>query len=132
MFKHDFKLYFIKYFLSKIKKKARSEGARIIFEDEAGFRQDPTLHRTWSRVGEQPQVSQFKKRKGIKVLGCVDIEDFEFKFGFEEVLEARIAQTGYLAIPPQRLFPIHPAGTAVYFNIHVRIPCVITAESCVL
>ncbi len=73
----------------KIKKKARSEGARIIFEDEAGFRQDPTLHRTWSRVGEQPQVAQLKKRKGIKVLGCVDIEDCEFKFGFEEVLEAR-------------------------------------------
>jgi transposase len=47
------------------------------------------LHRTWSRVGHQPQVAQLKKRKGIKVLGCVDIEDLEFKFGFEETLDAR-------------------------------------------
>jgi transposase len=34
-------------------------------------------------------VAQLKKRSGIKVLGCVDIKDLEFKFGFEEVLESR-------------------------------------------
>ena len=79
----DFKL------VSSFKKKARSSGSRIVFEDEAGFRQDPTLHRTWSRVGCQPQIEQFKKRAGIKVLGCVDIEDFEFKYSFEKVLESR-------------------------------------------
>ena len=76
-------------YLPGSKKKAKSEGARIVFEDEAGFRQDPTLHRTWSRVGEQPQIAQLKKRSGIKVLGCVDIQDCEFKFSFENVLESR-------------------------------------------
>lgn len=76
-------------FLSGSKKNARASGCRIVFEDEAGFRQDPTLHRTWSRVGEQPQVAQLKKRAGIKVLGCVDIEDLEFKFSFEKTLESR-------------------------------------------
>jgi transposase len=75
--------------LSKFKKKARTDGSRIVFEDEAGFRQDPTLHRTWSRVGQQPLIPQLKKREGTKVLGCVDIEDCEFKFNFEEVLESR-------------------------------------------
>jgi transposase len=34
-------------------------------------------------------VAQLKKRSGIKVLGCVDIEDLEFKFAFEDVLESR-------------------------------------------
>lgn len=34
-------------------------------------------------------VAQLKKRSGIKVLGCVDIEDLEFKFTFEDVLETR-------------------------------------------
>lgn len=76
-------------FLSHFKKKARKDNRKIVFEDEAGFRQDPTLHRTWSRVGQQPQIPQLKKRAGIKVLGCVDIENFEFKYEFEEVLEAR-------------------------------------------
>lgn len=55
-------------FISAFKKKARAQGSRIVYEDEAGFRQDPTLHRTWSRIGEQPQVAQLKKRSGIKVL----------------------------------------------------------------
>jgi hypothetical protein len=76
-------------FLSIFKKKAREQGSRIVFEDEAGFRQDPTLHRTWSRIGEQPQIAQLKKRSGIKVLGCVDIEDLEFKYCFEKTLESR-------------------------------------------
>lgn len=71
-------------FIPIFKKKARAQGCRIVFEDEAGFRQDPTLHRTWSRIGEQPQVEQLKKRSGIKVLGCVDIEDLEFKYCFEK------------------------------------------------
>ncbi len=34
-------------------------------------------------------MAQLKKRSGIKVLGCVDIQELDFKFGFEEVLEAR-------------------------------------------
>lgn len=72
-----------------IKKKARKRGCRIVFEDEAGFRQDPTLHKTWSRKGYQPQVEQLKKRSGIKVLGCIDIEEMEFKYTFEKTLEAR-------------------------------------------
>lgn len=31
-------------------KKAKGEGAAILFEDEAGFRQDPTLYQTWARL----------------------------------------------------------------------------------
>ena len=42
--------------LPESKKNAKSEGAVIVFEDEASFRQTPTLHATWAKRGSQPQI----------------------------------------------------------------------------
>ena len=44
-------------YLSESKKKAQSEGAVVVFEDEASFRQTPTLHATWAKRGSQPRIS---------------------------------------------------------------------------
>ena len=57
----------------------------MIFEDEASFRQDSTLHRTWSRVGCQPFVPVTGQRESVKVFGCVDLHSAEFKFMIDEV-----------------------------------------------
>ena len=38
------------------KKNAQREGAVVVFEDEASFRQTPTLYATWARRGSQPQI----------------------------------------------------------------------------
>src|SRR5436309_13905810 len=43
-------------YLPESKKNAKSEGAVIVFEDEASFRQTPTLHATWAKRGSQPQI----------------------------------------------------------------------------
>src|SRR4051795_10768001 len=40
----------------KSKKNAKAEGAVIVFEDEASFRQTPSLHATWAKRGSQPQI----------------------------------------------------------------------------
>ena len=57
----------------------------MIFEDEASFRQDSTLHRTWSRVGCQPIVPVTGKRESVKVFGCVDLHSAEFDFMIDDV-----------------------------------------------
>jgi transposase len=45
-----------------------------MFEDEASFWLDGTLHVTWSRVGVQPRVDTFGMRKTAHVYGAVSIE----------------------------------------------------------
>lgn len=77
-----------KIHLSKFKKKAKDEGAALIFEDEASFRQDSTLHRTWSRRGCQPLVPVTGERKSVKIFGCVDIFSARFLYRRDEVFNA--------------------------------------------
>ena len=56
-------------------KKARRCGGFVMFEDEASFWLDGTLHRTWARVGQQPHVDTFGQRKTAHVFGVVTLED---------------------------------------------------------
>lgn len=44
-----------------------------MFEDEASFRQDPTLFRSWFRVGNQPHIPTFGQRNTQHVYGAVSI-----------------------------------------------------------
>jgi transposase len=46
-----------------------------MFEDEASFWLDGTLHRTWSRVGVQPRVDTYGLRKTAHVFGAVSLEE---------------------------------------------------------
>jgi transposase len=45
-----------------------------MFEDEASFWLDGTLHVTWSKVGVQPRVDTFGMRKTAHVYGAVSLE----------------------------------------------------------
>jgi len=74
--------------LSKSKKKARREDRALIFTDEASFRQDSTLHATWSRIGCPPQVPVTGERRSIKILGAVEIYDAEFHYREDRVFNA--------------------------------------------
>ena len=60
----------------------------MIFEDECSFRQDGTLHRTWSRKGCQPLIPTTGKRKSVKIFGCVDIIKTRFIYKTSEVFNA--------------------------------------------
>jgi transposase len=96
--------------LSRHQKKAQTSGAALIFEDEASFRQDSTLHCTWSRRGCQPVVPVTGARKNIKIFGCVEINTSRFLYRRDTVFNActyldflgRIAQRYY----PRRVFYI--------------------------
>lgn len=64
------------------KKGARKKGAVIVFVDEASFRQDPTLFRTWARCGHQPRVLTYGRRNTQHALGAVSLTDASFTYRF--------------------------------------------------
>ena len=63
---------------SQSKKTARREGALIVYEDEASFRQTPTLYRTWARRGQQPQIPTRGERHTQKIPGAVSVPAGDF------------------------------------------------------
>lgn len=66
--------------LSQLKKKAHEEKSLIVYEDEATFRQTPTLHRTWARLGCQPQIPTRGQRNSQKILGAVSLYTGQFVY----------------------------------------------------
>jgi transposase len=87
---------------SQLKKKARAEGAVIVYEDEASFRQTPTLYRTWARRGCQPQIPTRGERHTQKVLGAVSVPTGDFVWRHQT--EYFNAQT-YLSFVEGELLP---------------------------
>jgi len=63
---------------SQSKNNARSEGAVIVCEDEASFRQTPTVYWTWARRGQQPQIPTRGQRNTQKILGAVGVPKGDF------------------------------------------------------
>lgn len=57
-----------------LEKKAEECGGVVVFEDEASFWVDGTLHQTWSRVGVQPRVATRGERKTAHVFGALSLE----------------------------------------------------------
>jgi transposase len=70
------------------KKAARCRGV-VVFEDEASFWQDGSLHRTWSRVGVQPRVDTYGLRKTGHVFGAISLDDAKFTFQFAPVFNGK-------------------------------------------
>jgi transposase len=56
-----------------------------MFEDEASFQLEPTLHRTWARRGRQPRVPTHGQRKTAHVFGAVTLHNAGFTWAFAEV-----------------------------------------------
>lgn len=58
----------------------------LVFEDEASFRQDGTVHQTWARRGSRPEVPTTGERHSVKVFGCVEVYSARFLFHYEPVV----------------------------------------------
>ena len=71
--------------LSELKKKAIDEKAVIVFEDEASFRQSPTLHQTWAPRNSQPRIPTRGERNSQKILGAISL--YESKFTYKHQTE---------------------------------------------
>jgi transposase len=84
----------------------------IVFEDEASFRQTPTLHATWSRRGHQPQIPTRGERNTQKIFGAVRLDNAQFTYLHQEDY---FAWETYLAFVDQVLLPtFYRRGHRVY------------------
>lgn len=61
-----------------------------MYEDEASFWLDGTLHQTWARVGVQPRVDTFGMRKTAHIFGALTLEEQpRFHYQFAPVFNAQ-------------------------------------------
>jgi len=60
----------------------------LIFTDEASFRQDSTLHATWSRIGCSPEVPVTGQRKSVKIFGAIELWKARFHYRQDTVFNA--------------------------------------------
>lgn len=75
---------------ARAQKKARRCGGIVMFEDEASFWLDGTLHRTWARVGKQPHVDTYGQRKTAHVFGAMTLEARpRFRYMFASVFNGK-------------------------------------------
>ena len=56
-----------------------------MFEDEASFWLDGTLHQTWARIGVQPRVDTYGQRMTAHVFGAVTLDDADFTYRFADM-----------------------------------------------
>lgn len=98
--------------VSESKKNAQTEGAVIVFEDEASFRQTPTLHATWARRGSQPQIPTRGERHTQKIFGAVRLDTARFIYLHQEDY---FQWETYLAFVDQVMLPsFYRRGHRVY------------------
>jgi len=71
-------------YVSESKKNAKTEGAVIVLEDEASFRQIPTLHATWAKRGSQPRIPTRGERNTQKIFGAVRLDNAHFLYLHQE------------------------------------------------
>jgi len=88
--------------LSQSKKNAKIEGATIVFEDEASFRLQSTLHQTWAPRGVQPIIPTHIHRNTQKIFGAVTLHSGQFIYRHE--LESFNADT-YKAFIEEDVLP---------------------------
>lgn len=88
----------------------------MIFEDEASFWLDGTLHQTWSRIGVQPRVDTFGQRKTAHIFGAVTLDDADFTYRFAEVFNGHTFHEFLVQLvrkyAPRKLFLIIDNGPA--------------------
>jgi transposase len=60
----------------------------LIFTDEASFRQDSTLHATWSRIGQPPEIPVTGERKSVKILGAIELGQTRFHYRQDSTFNA--------------------------------------------
>ena len=62
----------------KLLQKAKDENSIILFGDEVSFAMWGSLGRTWSVIGEQPEVKTKGCRKGLKMFGAIGFNNGQF------------------------------------------------------
>lgn len=82
-----------------------------MFEDEASFRQDPSLYQTWAPRGEQPRIPTTGQRNTQRIFGAVTLQQPRFHFPQDTVFNgatyAQCLQQLAESHPRRRVILIH-------------------------
>jgi transposase len=82
-----------------------------VYEDEASFRQTPTLHQTWAPLNSQPRIPTRGERNTQKILGAVSLPG---QFVYRHQTEYFNAQT-YLRFLAEEVLPtFYRRGRRIY------------------
>lgn len=90
--------------ISRVKKKCQKAGGVIVFEDEAAFRQDPTLFRSWGRRGCRFYVPTYGQRNTQHIYGAVSAQDVRFSYRFTDICNGSTHQ-GFLEMLVRKYYP---------------------------
>lgn len=90
--------------ISNIKKKCKKAEGIIVFEDEAAFRQDPTLFRSWFRCGCQAHVPTYGQRNTQHVYGAISLHEVRFTYRFTDVCNVSTHQD-FLELLVRKFYP---------------------------
>ena len=61
-------------------KRAEAENSVVLFGDEVSFAMWGSLARTWAPIGQQPTVKTTGIRKGLKMLGTIELKSGSFQY----------------------------------------------------
>ena len=61
----------------------------MLFEDEASFWVDGTLHQTWAPIGCQPRVDTYGERKTAHLFGAIELNSAKFSYSFAKVFNGQ-------------------------------------------
>lgn len=87
-----------------IKKKCQEAGGIIVFEDEAAFRQDPTIFRSWFRRGFRSYVPTYGQRNTQHVYGAISIPEAHFSYRFTDSCNSSTHQH-FLEVLVRKFYP---------------------------
>lgn len=99
-------------YLSPSKKNSKIEHAKIVFEDEASFRQTPTLHQTWAPLNSQPKIPTLGQRNTQKIFGAVEL--YSADFVFEHKNEEKFNHETYVDFLEKLLTHFYRKGKRIY------------------
>jgi hypothetical protein len=105
----------VAFSISEFKKNASAEGAIIVFEDEATFRQTPTVCRTWAPLNSQPKIPTEGQRKSKKVFGAVSPVGARFVYRLQD--ESFTVDTHCAFLEDKVLRSFYRRGHRVYYII---------------
>ena len=105
---------------SRDKKKAAACRGSVVFEDEASFWLDGTLHQTWSKIGVQPRVDTFGLRKTAHIFGAISLETATFTYQFSDVFNGhtfhQFLEKLVAVHAPQKIFLVIDNGPCHWLN----------------
>jgi len=123
--------------LPQSKKNAQAEAAVIVYEDEASFRQSPTIHQTWAPRNCRPEIPTRGERHTQKILGAVALRPARFAWRHQtdyfnhltylsfvdEVLLPSFYRRGHrvFLIQDNASYHTHPEVTAWFGKQHRRL-----------